>query len=111
MSQTVPCRVSARDDRFHPKAGDLGGVIDGKARAYLGPVLAEAGGRVVDEFEGRRIRIAYDVAVSSFSWDIPDGVEVTDAYWFAWKTFHPDTDVWHPEGPEAGNGDSGSDGR
>ncbi|MEE2664640.1 MAG: DUF3179 domain-containing (seleno)protein [Myxococcota bacterium] len=97
ISDTVPFPVSVRDDRFHPKAGVLGVVAGDKARAYLGPVLTAAGGRIVDEFEGHRIRIAYDVAASSFSWEIPDEIEVTDAYWFAWKTFHRDTEVWQPE--------------
>jgi hypothetical protein len=101
ISETVPFAVSARDDRFHPKAGVLGVVVDGAARAYLGPVLTELGGRIVDEFHGHRIRIAYDVAASSFSWEIPDEIEVTDAYWFAWKAFHPDTEVWQPEGTES----------
>lgn len=100
ISDTVPFPVSVRDDRFHPKAGVLGVVAGGKSRAYLGPVLTAAGSRIVDEFEGHRIRIAYDVAASSFSWEIPDEIEVTDAYWFAWKTFHPDTEVWQPEGAE-----------
>ena len=97
-SDTIPSRVSTQDDRFHPKAGVLGVVVDGKARAYLGPVLTQAGGRIVDDFEGRRVRIAYEPDEGAFSWEIPDDVEVTDAYWFAWKTFHPGTEVWSPEG-------------
>jgi hypothetical protein len=100
ISEKIPFPVSLRDDRFHPKAGVLGVVIGNRARAYLGPVLTEAGGRIVDEFEGHRIRVSYDVAASSFSWEIPDEVEVTDAYWFAWKTFHRETEVWQPEGSE-----------
>jgi len=101
VSEKIPHPVSTRDDRFHPKAGVLGVVAGGKARAYLGPVLTQAGGRIVDDFEGRKIRIAYDSDEGVFSWEIPDDVEVTDAYWFAWKTFHPATGVWSPEGVEA----------
>ena len=97
---TVPHPVSSRDERFHQKAGVLGVSLGGKARAYLGPVLTAAGGRIVDEFQGHKIRIAYDVGTSAFSWEIPEEVEVTDAYWFAWKVLHPDTEVWLPEGTE-----------
>ena len=28
-------------------------------------------------------------------WEIPKEVEVTEAYWFAWKAFHPDTEIWN----------------
>ena len=27
-----------------------------------------------------------------------DYVEVTEAYWFAWKAFHPDTSIWKDPG-------------
>jgi hypothetical protein len=103
ISETIPFPVSHRDERFHPKAGVLGVTAGDRSRAYLGPVVVEAGGRIVDELDGHRILIAYDVAASSFSWEIPEALDVQDAYWFAWKTFHPDTEVWLPEDPPAGD--------
>jgi hypothetical protein len=30
---------------------------------------------------------------------VPDDVEVVEAYWLAWKAFHPDTSVWEPAAP------------
>ena len=101
VKDEIPHPVSSRDDQFHQKAGVLGVSVGGKSRAYLGPLVLEAGGRIVDEFEGHKVRIAYDVGSSAFVWDIPDDVEVTDAYWFSWKTFHPDTEIWRPEAPGA----------
>ena len=97
VKDEIPHPVSSRDDQFHQKAGVLGVSVGGKSRAYLGPLVLEAGGRIVDEFEGRKIRVAYDVDSSAFLWEIPDDVDVTDAYWFSWKTFHPDTEIWRPE--------------
>lgn len=97
IADDIPHPVSSRDDRFHQKAGVLGVSVAGKSRAYLGPIVLGAGGRIVDEFEGHKIRIAYDAGSSSFLWEIPEEVEVTDAYWFSWKAFHPDTEIWQPE--------------
>ena len=72
----------------------MGVVAGGKARAYLGSVVTAAGGRLEDELEGRPIRIAYNSELASFSWNVPEDVGATEAYWFAWKAFHPDTEIW-----------------
>jgi hypothetical protein len=98
ISETVPFPVSSKDDRFHPKDGVLGVEVGGKTRAYLGSVLPTVGGRIVDKIAGRKIRIAYDGEASAFSWEAPDDVRVTDAYWFSWRAFHPDTEVWSADG-------------
>jgi len=100
VSESIPFPVSARDDRYHPKELALGLEVAGRTRAYLGSVLTAAGGRIADEFAGHRIRIEYDGAVGAFSWQAPDDVYVVDAYWFAWKAFHPDTEVWSAEGED-----------
>ena len=65
--------------------------------AWLLTVTA-ADGRVEDEVEGRRIRIAYNSDLAAFSWDVPEDVGVTESYWFAWKAFHPDTEIWRDTG-------------
>src|SRR5690606_1400773 len=89
--------VKARDERFLAKKLVLGVVVDCKARAYLGSVLTREGGWVEDVFRGRKITIDYSTELSVFRWEAPDDVEVTEAYWFAWKAFHPDTEVWKAE--------------
>jgi hypothetical protein len=86
--------VKARDERFHAKELVLGVMVDGKARAYLGSVLTREGGWAEDVFQGRKIQIDYSTDLSVFRWEAPDDVEVTEAYWFAWKAFHPDTEIW-----------------
>jgi hypothetical protein len=86
--------VKARDDRFHAKELVLGLVAGGKARAYLGSALTREGGWAEDVFQGRKIQIDYSTELSVFRWEVPEDVEVSEAYWFAWKAFHPDTEVW-----------------
>ncbi|MCA9509981.1 MAG: DUF3179 domain-containing protein [Myxococcales bacterium] len=108
VSDTIPFPVAARDDRYHPKEVALGMEAGGVSRAYLGSVLTSAGGRVVDVIAGHRVHVAYDGAVGAFSWEAPEDVRVTDAYWFAWKAFHPDTGVWRPEGAASAPDDEGA---
>ncbi|MDJ0851354.1 MAG: DUF3179 domain-containing (seleno)protein [Myxococcota bacterium] len=97
VSDEIPFPVAAKDTRFHAKELVLGVVVGGRARAYLGSLLTKAGGRIVDEFQGRRIQVDYDTNLGAFAWDVAEGVDVGEAYWFAWKAFHPDTDVWRPD--------------
>jgi len=94
VSEKIPFAVDAEDRRYHPKEVVLGVVAGGVARAYLGSILTAAGGRIVDEFEGRKLRVAYDTETATFVWEVPDDVEVQEAYWFAWKAFHPETGIW-----------------
>ncbi len=95
VSEKIPFEVKARDERFHPKEVVLGVTVNGKSRAYLGSIVTAEGGRIVDEIEGRKLRIVYDSDSGTFVWEAPEDVAVTDAYWFAWKAFRPDTEIWH----------------
>lgn len=103
VSDKVPFPVKSSDSRFHPKELVLGVAKDGASRAYIGSVLTAAGGRIVDDFGGGKIRIAYDSDTGTFSWDAPEDVRVTDAYWFAWKAFHPNTDIWNDHSSAGSN--------
>jgi hypothetical protein len=94
LQEEIPFPVAAKDPRFHSKELVLGVVAQGKARAFLGSLLTAAGGRVTDDFHGQTIRILYDSEDAFMQWEIPREVEVTEAYWFAWKAFHPDTEIW-----------------
>jgi hypothetical protein len=95
-----PLPAELEDSTFHPKEVVLGAEVDGVSRAYLGSLMTAAGGRVVDQIRGREIRIAYDGDSATFSWDAPEDVRISDAYWFAWKAFHPKTEVWKLGSPE-----------
>ena len=94
--------VEARDRRFHAKELVLGVVVNGKPRAYLASLVTRAGGKLEDELQGRKIEVAYVPDTMSFRWTAPADVDVTEAYWFAWKAFHPDTEIWHDPGKVEG---------
>jgi hypothetical protein len=98
VENRIPSRVDAVDPRFHAKEVVLGVSRDGKSRAYLGSLVTAAGGRVDDEFAGRKLHIEYSSERAVFRYDAPEDVLVQEAYWFAWKAFHPDTEVWHDPG-------------
>jgi len=97
VADRIPFPVKAEDRSYHAKEVVVGVVVRGRARAYLGSRVASRGGGVEDEFQGAKLRIAYDTNSSTFRWEVPEGVEVGEAYWFAWKAWHPDTDVWGGE--------------
>jgi hypothetical protein len=86
--------VRASDERFHPKELVLGVVVGDTARAYLGSILTREGGEVDERIGGKRVRIRYDTQTGTFDWEVDEGVEVVEAYWLAWKAFHPDTEIW-----------------
>lgn len=86
--------VAARDERFHPKELVLGVVVGKTARAYLGSILTREGGEVDERIEGKRVQIRYVTETGTFDWEVDSGVEVSEAYWLAWKAFHPDTEIW-----------------
>jgi hypothetical protein len=102
IADRIPFPVKAQDRRFHAKELVVGVVAKGKARAYLGSLVTKAGGSVEDVFQGKRIRIRYDLEAAVFSWEAPDDVELTEAYWLAWKAFHPETEIWGEAKPQEG---------
>ncbi len=101
VSSSHPLAVRASDERFHPKEVVLGVERGERSRVYIGSLVDRAGGRIVDEFASRRIRVAYDGDAGTFSFEAPGDVTVRSAYWFAWKSLHPKTEIWgeHLAGP------------
>ena len=93
VQDSIPFPVTATDDRYHAKRLVVGLVADGVSGAILDSAVTKAGGSVEHEFQGRKVRVRYDPDAAVFTWEAPDDVEVTEAYWFAWKAFHPDTQV------------------
>ncbi len=98
----APFPVEGEDRRFHAKEMVLGVVVDGTPRAYLGSLVARSGGQVVDEVAGRSIRIEFLPKERVFRYEAPAGVDVTESFWFAWKAWHPDTEVWRDPGQVPG---------
>jgi len=98
LDDKPPFPVAAEDRRFHAKEMILGVEVDGERRAYLGSLIARAGGRAEDRVAGHPIRVTFSPDHRVFRYEVPEDVEVTEAYWFAWKAFHPDTAVWNDPG-------------
>jgi hypothetical protein len=94
VQDEIPFPVEARDKRFHTKELVLGVQVGEVQRAYVGSLVTRAGGSVEDRFQGKPIRLRYTSETGTFEYDVPDGVEVTEGFWFAWKAFHPDTEIW-----------------
>jgi len=87
--------VAAKDETYHAKELVLGVEVGDVTRAYLGSILTREGGRVDEKIDGKRVRVAYDTETGTFQYDVDEGVRVTEAYWLAWKAFHPKTEIWH----------------
>jgi hypothetical protein len=102
IRDSIPFPVNAENDRYHPKRLVVGLVADGVSAAILDSAVMKAGGSIDLEFEGRPVRVRYDRDNAVFSWEVPDDVQVTESYWFAWKAFHPDTRVLGDPPPRAG---------
>ncbi len=91
--------LKATDPRFHLKEVVLGLRSGDKTRVYLGSLATVAGGEVEDEFDGKKIRFVYDAETSPFRYEVPEGVEVIESYWLAWKSWFADTEIWSDPGP------------
>jgi len=89
------------DTRWHPKMPTLGlRIPNGPSRAYPGEEIARAGGRVEDLFSGQRVLVSYDPKTKHFDFEIPEGIEVVEGFWFAWMAFHPESSVFESDGPK-----------
>jgi len=90
--------VRHRDDRLHPKAWVIGLELNGKARSWALGDLKRIGG-THELWQGRRLYIRYDKEGNHADIVDEDGGKIPDSvtlYWFAWATFHPDTELWQP---------------
>ncbi len=90
------------DTRRHPKMPTLGlRIPNGPSRAYPGEEIARAGGRVEDVFSGQRVLVTYDSKTRHFDFEIPEGIEVVEGFWFAWMAFHPESTVFESDRPQS----------
>lgn len=85
----------------HPKALVLGVRMGAHARAYPLSVFPEKGRyQIEDQLGGNTITLHIDAEAQTGRVFDAHGVELTGliGYWFAWFTFHPETDIYagHP---------------
>lgn len=88
--------VSKQDSRYTNKTLVLGLEQDGKAKAWPFPELAKSTGMITDSFAGEVVQIKYDhetqvaVALDEQGGALP----AIRAFWFAWYSFYPFTDIY-----------------
>ncbi len=95
-SRTLFFPVAHRDNSYHPKENVLGLHVEGKARVWPFKELKETSGEITDEFDGQPIRIVYDKASNSARAYNTHGelLPAVTAFWFAWYTFFPYTEIY-----------------
>lgn len=88
--------VKFRAQGYHPKEQVLGIELDGVARAYPVSELARGPAEFRDRIGEREVTVRYDDASTTAEILGPDGTVLpsVQAYWFAWYTFNPQTQVY-----------------
>jgi len=88
--------VQQTDSRFHPKEWVLGLEVNGMFKAYPFSELKKVQGAVHERVNGKRVRIVYNAHSQSASAMDGTGKPLPSvmAFWFAWYTFHPKTEVF-----------------
>jgi hypothetical protein len=82
---------------YHPKERVLGVEVDGVYKAYpFAELFAAANNQFVDTINGRDLTISWDDAAETAYVRDENGKDFTSliAFWFAWYTFHPETEVF-----------------
>lgn len=88
--------VSDRNSLFHPKEYVVGIEINGKFKAYPFSELEKSNGVVHETFQGKALKIVYDAEHKSaeiFN-DSEKPIPSIINFWFAWYTFHPETEIY-----------------
>ncbi|MBP2029905.1 hypothetical protein J2755_000839 [Methanohalophilus levihalophilus] len=93
--------VEEEDNRIHPKTVIFGVEIEGVFKAYREDDLVEMGS-IEDTVNGTNVLVERDEAgiVTITNTDTGEEIVKERDFWFAWYAFHPDTQVYLPEGEE-----------
>ncbi|GIW70786.1 MAG: hypothetical protein KatS3mg102_0328 [Planctomycetota bacterium] len=97
QSERIVFPVKHRSDRYPPKTIVAGVVIDGLARCWPLPELERAAAAsFADRVGETAVRVHFDRQSGTVRVVGPAGepLPVLRAFWFAWYTFHPRTEVW-----------------
>ena len=88
--------VKFRAQGYHPKELVLGITINNKSKAYPISELSRTNGFINDKIAGEHIYINFNK--NEISGTILDSecnpLPATTLFWFAWYTFHPDTEIF-----------------
>lgn len=88
--------VAREDSRYARKSMVLGLEIDGHFKAYPFDELKKVPRKLSDQFRGQQIEVLFDRKNQTARIFDAGGKELPTviAFWFAWYTFHPDTEVF-----------------
>ena len=91
--------VENSDDRIHPKTVVFGIEINGTFKAYREEDLIEQP-IIEDTVNGNNLKVERDDAgiVTITNLDTGDKIVKERNFWFSWYAFHPDTQLYLPEG-------------
>lgn len=84
--------VSYQDDRLDRKEWVMGVTVNGESKAYPFNAIGETKNSFTDQVGGQEITVHFDRRSRS-AWIEQGGrtIPTTQAYWFAWVAFHPET--------------------
>lgn len=88
--------VSHTDKRYHPKTWVIGIEVGSEKKVYPFPELAKTSGKLTDIISNQTFLIEYNSSANSAKVYDSDGkpVPAITAFWFAWMTFHPESQVF-----------------
>lgn len=95
-SDQIMFPVKHKDDRLSRKEWVLGVIINKEAKAYSFKRLSKEQRAVKDKVGGQNIIVVYDEDhQSAVIFDEQNNIiPSTQAYWFAWAAFYPNTDLY-----------------
>lgn len=85
------------DSRYHPKEWVLGIDLNGAAKAYPFAEIKKVRSPISDQLGRQAITIHFNQQTRSAFVTTDDGKSIPSvmAYWFAWYTFHPQTEIFN----------------
>lgn len=102
-SPDVMFPVAFRSAGFHPKERVLGVQVGPLSKAYPFVELAKTRGAITDQLGTTRYTVRFDAAHARATAHLDNETQLPAvvSYWFAWYTFHPDTQVFRAPTPPA----------
>ncbi len=88
--------VTNRSKRYHPKEQVIGVRLAGNSWVWPFSELAKSSGSVSTQLNGETVEVRYNTESRSGGVFREDNSEIpsTVAYWFAWMSFYPDSEVF-----------------
>ncbi|MCU7878875.1 MAG: DUF3179 domain-containing protein [Candidatus Thiodiazotropha sp. (ex Lucinoma borealis)] len=98
-SRSIYFPVEFASKGYHPKERVLGLEIEGVSKAYPFAELSKTTGLIKENVAGKEVVIHYDIDNQSASVSDSNGntIHSVIAFWFAWYTFYPDTELFQVE--------------